>query len=168
MNNFDLEFEEAIRFIAGKFASKKDLTKPTLFHSIRVGLYLYQKGFDKNICIGGLLHDVIEDTNTSAAELEDKFGFEITELVIVNSKDTSIIDRNARATALIEKCATHSLDSAVIKAADILDNIRYYRRVENTENFKTMIGRGRLLLEKENNNFQNAVFEELEAEINQG
>ncbi len=164
MNDFDKEFEDAIRFVAEKFSSEKDLTKPTLFHSVRVGVFLYQGGYGKETCIGGILHDVIEDTGTGEEELKSKFGHKVAELVRVNSKDTSIDDKKVRTEAMIRKCATHSRAAAVIKAADILDNIRYYRKTKHAENLATMIERGKLLLREKNVGFQDKVFSELNKE----
>ncbi len=64
---------------------------------------------------------------------------------------------------MIRKCATHNR-AAVIKAADILDNIHYYRKIEHAENLATMIERGKLLLREKNVGFQNKVFSELNKE----
>lgn len=164
MNIFDKELEDAIRFVADKFDSGQDLKKPTLLHSIRVGLYLYQGGYNKDACIGGVLHDVIEDTNTSEQEIESRFGSEIAQIVVAISKDTDIIDRVERSEMLIKKCATHSRESAIIKAADILDNIRYYRKIENEVNLETMIKRGKMLLIERKSDFQDEVFRDLEKE----
>jgi len=165
MNNFDKEFEDAIHFIADKFSEVQELEKPTLLHGIRVGMYLYQGGYSKEVCIGGILHDVIEDTATSEKEIEKTFGVKIAQIVAVNSKDIRIIDKAKRTEMLIKKCATHSRESAIIKAADILDNIRYYRKIEDKINLKEMIKRGRILLVEKNENFQNKVFSDLEKEI---
>jgi len=165
MNKFDKELEDAIWFVADKFEVGKDLKKPTLLHSIRVGLYLHEGGYNKDTCIGGILHDVIEDTKTSEKEIESRFGSKIAEIVVVNSKDMNIVDNVMRSEVLIKKCATHSRESAVIKAADILDNIRYYRRIEDELNLNTMIKRGKMLLVEKNADFQDEVFRDLEKEI---
>ncbi len=165
MNIFDNELEDAIRFVAKKFDAGQDLKKPTLLHSIRVGVFLYQGGYSKEVCIGGILHDVIEDTETSEQEIESRFGSKIAKIVAANSKDISIVERAKRSEMLIKKCATHSRESAVIKAADILDNIRYYRKIENEINLETMIKRGRMLLVERNADFQDEVFNDLEKEI---
>lgn len=102
MTNFDQEFETAIRFISEKFCQETDLSKPTLIHCLRVGISLYDSGYSKEICIGALLHDVIEDTETTDQEIANLFGDKIAELVKVNSKDPSIDDKKLRSETLIK------------------------------------------------------------------
>ncbi len=165
MTNFDQDFETAIRFISEKFGLEKDLSKPTLIHCIRVGISLYESGYSREICIGALLHDVIEDTNTTEQEIADLFGDKIAEIVKVNTKDSIIEDKKLRSETLIKNCATHSLESAIIKAADILDNINYYKKINHQENLETMINRGKMLLAEKNPQFKDKIFEELDKEI---
>jgi (p)ppGpp synthase/HD superfamily hydrolase len=67
--------------------------------------------------IAALLHDTIEDTNTTYAELLINFGNEIAELV-------QLLSHNKADTYMqyIEKVCTNR-DAAMIKIADINDNL---------------------------------------------
>lgn len=70
--------EKAIRLLCKLFTEERSLTKPTLFHSIRVGNYLYKNGYPDHIVIAGFLHDVVEDTKTTTDEIVDLFGKNLT------------------------------------------------------------------------------------------
>lgn len=66
----------------------------------------------------GLLHDVLEDTEVSAAELEDRFGPEVTRLVSALTQDSSIPRHRARKAALREQVLEAGRDAATIALAD--------------------------------------------------
>ena len=80
-----------------------DLIKP-IFHSIRVGSWLYFHGYETNIVIAGFLHDIIEDTNLTEQSSSDDFGIEVASIVIANTKNTNITEKKARNDELIKKC----------------------------------------------------------------
>lgn len=67
-------FEKGIRLLSKHMGDESILHKPTLFHSIRVGTYLYEKNYPQKVVIAGLLHDIIEDTEVSPEFLEVEFG----------------------------------------------------------------------------------------------
>ncbi|MEM6997960.1 MAG: HD domain-containing protein, partial [Patescibacteria group bacterium] len=50
-------------------------------HPAYVAVHLAEIGMDIDMIIAGLLHDTVEDTSVSSAELEKKFGANIAELV---------------------------------------------------------------------------------------
>jgi (p)ppGpp synthase/HD superfamily hydrolase len=52
-----------------------------------VGLILQRAGFEEPIIAAGILHDVIEDTPTTAEVLRAEFGPEVAELVLWLSED---------------------------------------------------------------------------------
>jgi len=55
------EIDEAIVFLVGKYDESGTNEKPVIFHSIKVGLYLYTESYSTNMVIAGLLHDLLED-----------------------------------------------------------------------------------------------------------
>lgn len=118
--------EKAIILASSKFAMLHDLIKPTLLHSIRVGSWLYFHGYETNIVIAGFLHDIIEDTNVTEQSIRDDFGIEVASIVIANTKNTNITEKKARNDELIKRCLESSEKASIVKAADILDNYKYY------------------------------------------
>src|SRR3970282_132152 len=55
--------------------------EPYLSHPLEVGALLVTLQMDVTTVTAGLLHDVLEDTQTTKAELESEFGREIADLV---------------------------------------------------------------------------------------
>ena len=127
--DFAKEFENTVRLITPLFPSAEKLIKPTLFHSIRVGTYLYNRNYSREICLAALLHDTIEDTPFSEEEIKQRYGDEISALVMANTKNENI-DKPQRREESIKRCAKHSEAALIIKAADIQDNFLYFSRIE--------------------------------------
>lgn len=75
------------------------------------------------------LHDTIEDTDTTIAELVENFGQEITNLVmqltdVYTSENYPHMNRAARKEFETERLATISPEAKLIKLADIADNTK--------------------------------------------
>jgi (p)ppGpp synthase/HD superfamily hydrolase len=54
---------------------------PYFEHVVAVGWILDRAGFDEDVVIAGLLHDVVEDTHATLAEVEQRFGAVVAGLV---------------------------------------------------------------------------------------
>ena len=69
--------------------------EPYYYHLIEVAKILTEIKLDNSSIASGLLHDSIEDTNTSLDEIKDKFGNEIANLVNGSTKIkyTALSDR---------------------------------------------------------------------------
>lgn len=155
--NYDVEFEDAIRFLSREMPDAKDLIKPTLLHCVRVGIYLYENGYDREVTLGGLLHDVIEDTRIEEDELRKLFGNEVTELVLANSKNLNLT-KEEQGEDLISRCAEFSENALIIKATDILDNIKYYCRIEHKDSIDKMLHYSNLLFNYKKNTYKDPIF----------
>ena len=124
------EIEDAIRFAAKHLDGAKDLKKPVLTHSIRVGMDLMSRGYDTDIVIGGILHDILEDTDVDRAGIEAGFGTAVADIVERCTKNEDIEDKFERREDVVSRSA-QALDSALVKSADILDNYRYYKALDD-------------------------------------
>jgi len=72
----------AINFIEEKHSNQVRASgEPYITHPIEVALTLAQMGLDINTVVAGLLHDVLEDTQTTYQELEEKFGKQVASIV---------------------------------------------------------------------------------------
>ena len=120
------KIERSIILASSKFAMLHDLIKPTLLHAIRVGSWLYFHGYETNIVIAGFLHDIIEDTDVTEQDIHEEFGEEVASLVIANTKKTNIAEKKSRNDELIKRCIETSEKASIVKAADIIDNYKYY------------------------------------------
>jgi guanosine-3',5'-bis(diphosphate) 3'-pyrophosphohydrolase len=71
----------------------------------------------------GVLHDIIEDTDTTQAELEAGFGADIAALVAEVTDDTSL-PKAARKQLQVDLAANKSARAKMIKLADKTSNLR--------------------------------------------
>jgi len=99
---------------------------PAYIHSINVADSLQKIGCTWDVHLAGLLHDIVEDGDTSLQELK-RFGFSdrTIELVDLCSHDKSVQGGDARWVKMIARLVERNdQDAWVIKLADILDNLR--------------------------------------------
>ena len=99
-----------------------------IIHPVEVATHLARLELDPKVIIAGLLHDVIEDTDFGSVEIEEKFGKEISEIVISLTKLT--VDEDTLIKNLDEKNMRRFLVSVakdvrvmIIKLADRLHNV---------------------------------------------
>jgi len=76
----------------------------------------------ETIC-GALLHDTVEDTETTEEELEDEFGKAIRDIVM-DVTDDKTLPKAARKQAQIDHAAHISNKSKQVKLADKISNLR--------------------------------------------
>lgn len=127
MKDLNIDFERAVRMLAeGMPVSGEKSRKPKLPHSLRVGVYLYENGYARDIVIAGLLHDALECRALSEDAIRDGFGEEVLRLVKASTKDMSIEDGKERIIELIKRAVSEGEDALIVKAADILDSFKYY------------------------------------------
>lgn len=117
----------AARYHQGQIRKSGD---PFVLHPLCVSKILMEQGLSGETLIAGILHDVIEDTECGEAELREKFGDEVAQLV---QGATKIVRLAKRGSPQREKAATYrklliaaSEDARVLvlKLADRLHNIR--------------------------------------------
>ncbi len=79
---------------------------------------------DETSIVASILHDVIEDTDATIAEIEAGFGSHIASIVDELTNDTARIREIGKLSYHKEKLAKMSPTALLIKLADRLDNIR--------------------------------------------
>ena len=62
-------------------------------HPVEVACLLHEAGYPDEVVAAGVLHDVLEDTEVTRADLERRFGERVADLVAAVSEDPSIEDR---------------------------------------------------------------------------
>lgn len=130
---FNLEFEKAVRLLSEHLPISDETTrKPILFHDVRVGVYLYEQGYSRDIVLAGLLHDLFENSTYDKELLKKEFGENVVRLVLASTKDESV-DKSFRNEEMIARCAVAGEDAMIVKVADTLDSFKFYFRVGNQE-----------------------------------
>ncbi len=119
---------KALHFAADKHRHqrRKDAgASPYINHPIAVAEILCSVGAvrDPLTIAASILHDTIEDTETTAAELEAQFGTEIRRIVEEVSDDKSL-SSEVRKRLQIEHAHKLSLPARLVKFADKICNVR--------------------------------------------
>ena len=114
---------KATQFAADKHRNqrRKDAeASPYINHPIALANVLANEGgiTDHVVLCGALLHDTIEDTETTADELRAVFGDEITAVVLDVTDDKSIKDKQKRKELQVEHAPHISRDIASSPPAD--------------------------------------------------
>lgn len=105
--------------------ARKGSDTPAYLHSVRVSELLRDHGYDETLQLAGLLHDIVEDGNTSLDELRS-LGFpdRVVELVDLASHDPMIREKYPRWAAMMKRLlASNDLDAFALKLADYTDNL---------------------------------------------
>lgn len=108
---------------------RKGTSIPYIFHVMNVGKILAEDlKCEEDIIIGGILHDVIEDTIVSKEEVKKVFGDNVLRLVEGNSERDKKDTWENRKKEAIEHAWNEAEDVLLIKLADKLDNIKAIER----------------------------------------
>jgi guanosine-3',5'-bis(diphosphate) 3'-pyrophosphohydrolase len=102
---------------------------PYINHPIAVANVLANEAgiTDPSVLAAALLHDTIEDTDTTPKELESEFGHEIAAIVIEVTDDKSL-PKMERERLQIEHAANLSASAKLVKLADKICNLRDMNR----------------------------------------
>jgi hypothetical protein len=91
---------------------------PFIEHPLEVARLLRAAGCSDVVVAAGLLHDVVEHTDVSVAELRARFGSAVADLVQAVSDDASIPSYRRRKLLLLEQVRCAGGDAALLFAAD--------------------------------------------------
>jgi len=99
---------------------------PYVNHLIEVASLVANVGQvdDVEVLIAAVLHDVLEDTPTTAGEIGERFGARVCRLVQALSDDKSLPRARRRALAL-DELPSMEADVKIIKLADLSSNIKF-------------------------------------------
>lgn len=101
---------------------------PFILHPLEVASLLYRAGAPDHLVAAGVLHDLIEKTSATPAELHARFEADVTGLVLSVSDDDRISRYGARKAALRRQVAAAGEEALTLFAADKLSKLRELRR----------------------------------------
>lgn len=119
-------YELAKKAHEGKVRSSGD---QYISHPIAVAVILVGLGMDSDTIIGGLLHDVVEDTSVTLEDIEKQFGADVAELVdgvtkLANIPYSSRAEQQAENVRKMLLAMAKDVRVVIIKLADRLHNMR--------------------------------------------
>jgi guanosine-3',5'-bis(diphosphate) 3'-pyrophosphohydrolase len=118
---------KALNFAATKHRNqrRKDEATPYINHPINVANLLWNAAgvTDTVTIVGAILHDTVEDTDTTFEELEQEFGQEVRCLVEEVTDDKSL-PKEKRKQLQIEHAAHITTRAKLVKLADKISNLR--------------------------------------------
>ena len=119
---------KAIEFAADKHRNqrRKDAdASPYINHPIALANVLANEAGvdDEKVLMAAILHDTIEDTDTTSRELEAVFGDEIAAIVL-EVTDDMLLPKDERKRLQIEHASTISESAKLVKLADKICNLR--------------------------------------------
>jgi (p)ppGpp synthase/HD superfamily hydrolase len=106
---------------------------PYVEHPVRVAAILDEHGYGEEVLAAALLHDVVEDSETTLDELRERFGGEIAGLVGAMTDDESFDDYRERKAEHRERLAAAPIEALAIYGADKLTNSRTLRAAYASE-----------------------------------
>jgi hypothetical protein len=102
---------------------------PFILHPLEVGSLLYYAGAADHVIAAGVLHDTLEKTDATAADLRQHFGAHIAVLVRALSEDEGLEDYLARKAALRRQVARAGQEALMVFAADKISKARELARL---------------------------------------
>ncbi len=121
----NIKLHEAIKFATIKHNGqvRKGTAIPYIVHPVEVMQILLTYGASENVVVAGVLHDTLEDTDTTIDEIKQKFGENVAQLVASESEDKSKTWEE-RKQATIDALKNATLDVKLVCLADKLSNLR--------------------------------------------
>ena len=115
--------EDALMFLVGALtAQPRRGKKAVVLHSLRVGYRLLDLGYGSDVVVAGLLHDILEKTQLTEADIARMFGPRISALVGCVTKDYRIAEPLQRYADTVRRCAAYGGPALAIRAVDLIDN----------------------------------------------
>lgn len=139
--------EKAIVFAAKAHdgQTRKSTNVPYITHPFGVGMLLQKESCSDEVIAAGILHDTIEDTPVTFAELKNLFGGHIAGLVLAASEQEKSLSWEDRKQHTIDSLKNASFEEIQVIVADKLHNLRTIRAdlEENGEKIWERFKRGR-------------------------
>lgn len=100
---------------------------PYIDHPVAVAELLATCKYDDEVLAAALLHDVVEKSELAMAQLRERFGDKVADMVEVLTEDETIEDYTERKREQRQRVARSGTDAMAIFAADKLTNVAMLR-----------------------------------------
>lgn len=103
--------------------------KPVYFHCVKVAMKLFELGYEEKIVIGGILHDLVEDTDCTLDNIKEEFGEEMSKLIEAVSFNPEVEDRFEQSKQMLDASLKYGRDALIIKSIDMYENGKFFHLV---------------------------------------
>jgi len=163
------EFARAVKFLIDKIldenGKQKVEGKPLLAHSLDVAYKLRNLGYENDLVLAAVLHDLIEDAGISAEEIRKKFGSLVCELVEAVSFKDNIEDKATRYQEMYKRTKEAGKDALILKTADLLANYNFFHFVRDHKLKKFLVKKYKYFLTIAQPISQEPIYQELSEKI---
>jgi len=104
--------------------NRKSEDLPFITHPFAVGLILSRIDCAEEVIAAGILHDTVEDTGVTLANIRRQFGGKVAEIVEGASEPDRSLSWEARKTHTVESVKRASLEVKMVVCADKLHNVK--------------------------------------------
>ena len=121
--------EKALIFAAKAHGNqtRKGTDIPYITHPFAVGLTLQRANCSEEVIAAGILHDTLEDTETTFKDLEETFGIHVANLVLSASEKDKSLPWETRKQQTIDMLKDATIEEIHIIVADKLHNLKSIR-----------------------------------------
>lgn len=102
---------------------RKGDNKPYIIHPLGVALIVAKVGAADETIAAALLHDVLEDTKTTRAQLQERFGEKISKIVDELTEQNKSLPWKVRKDEVLKHIPQISEEALLVKAADLVFNL---------------------------------------------
>ncbi|XP_059610686.1 guanosine-3',5'-bis(diphosphate) 3'-pyrophosphohydrolase MESH1 [Phlebotomus argentipes] len=125
-------YTKCVNFAAVKHKDQRRKDKdgtPYINHPVGVAYILTDEAgiWDLPVLLAAILHDTVEDTETTFEEIEEHFGTQVRN-VVAEVTDDKTLPKDVRKAKQIENAAKSSYEARLVKLADKLYNLRDLQR----------------------------------------
>jgi hypothetical protein len=113
--------------------TRKSTDIPYITHPFAVGMLLQKANCQEEVIAAGILHDTLEDTETTFEELSERFGIRVANLVRAASENDKSLPWEVRKQHTIEMFKEATLEEIQVIVADKLHNLRSIRNDLNLD-----------------------------------
>lgn len=100
---------------------------PFILHPLEVAALLHSRGYDEEVIVAGVLHDLIEATDAKGEDVRARFGERVANIVLAVTEDPTISGLAERKAALRSQVAHSGPDAIAVYAADKVAKTRELR-----------------------------------------
>jgi (p)ppGpp synthase/HD superfamily hydrolase len=120
--------QSAVEWAARMHADqRRDDDAPFIVHPLEAAALLSSSGYDDEVVIAGVLHDIVESTGATLEDVRGRFGDRVAHIVGAVTEDPGIADHDTRKARLRAAMGEGGPDAHAVYTADKISKVRELR-----------------------------------------